>query len=449
MVHEIILGRSAKNIKKYGTDGTIFIGKQYITMGKETSLANRVLLDVVNPHVLLICGKRGMGKSYTMGVVAEGIASLPEGVRNKISCLFFDTMGVYWTMKYPNMKDDDLLSEWEIESRGFESEVRLFVPMSKVDSLKAQGIPVDKGFSIGCNDLTGIEWCSLLGVDVNSSVGILINRTIIKLLSLGKPFDIPDIIKEIEKDVKSPREVRDAAINSFESASSWGLFSKKGISTKELLSPGKINVIDISMYAHIGGGFSIRALIVGLISKKILEERIIARKLEEMKDIERGWRYFQTDYIVEEKENVPLVWIFLDEAHEFLPRVGSTLASNSLIQIIREGRQPGISFVLATQQPGKIHTDVITQSDLVLSHRITAKVDIQALNNIMQTYLAGDIQTLLNMLPPLKGSAIVLDDKVEKMYPIQIRPRITWHGGSEPSLIKPTKKFSFETEDLL
>jgi len=449
MVHEIILGRSPKGIKKYGTDGTIFIGKQYITMGKDTSLANRVLLDVVNPHVLLICGKRGSGKSYTMGVIAEGIASLPDEVRNKISCLFFDTMGIYWTMKYPNMRDDDLLDEWEIESKGFESEVRVFVPKGKLELLRSQDIPVDGAFSISCKDLSGIDWCSLLEINVNSSVGILINRVIIKLLSNGKSYGIRDIIKEINKDTKSTLEVKEAAINSFESADSWGLFSKEGVSVKELLSPGKINVVDISMYAHIGGGFSIRALIVGLISKKILEERIIARKLEEKEDIERGWRYFQTEYVVGEKEHVPLVWIFLDEAHEFLPREGKTLASNSLIQIIREGRQPGISFVLATQQPGKIHTDVITQSDLVLSHRVTSRIDIQALNNIMQTYLAGDIQTLLNMLPPLKGSAIVLDDKVEKMYPIQIRPRITWHGGSEPSLIKPTKKFSYETEGLV
>ena len=52
------------------------------------------------------------------------------------------------------------------------------------------------------------------------------------------------------------------------------------------------------------------------------------------------------------KKEVPLIWLFIDEAHEFLVKEGKTAASDALIQILREGRQPGISLVMATQQPG-------------------------------------------------------------------------------------------------
>ena len=79
-----------------------------------------------------------------------------------------------------------------------------------------------------------------------------------------------------------------------------------------------------------------------------------------------------------------MVWLVIDEAHEFLPREGETASSKPLIIILREGRQPGISLILATQQPGKIHTDVMTQSDIVLAHRVTSKPDVDALNHIMQ-----------------------------------------------------------------
>ena len=82
----------------------------------------------------------------------------------------------------------------------------------------------------------------------------------------------------------------------------------------------------------------------------------------------------------------PLVWIFIDEGHEFLPKEGKTPATDALIQLLREGRQPGMSLVLATQQPGQIHKDVMTQSDIVLSHRVTSQPDIEALNQIMQTF---------------------------------------------------------------
>ena len=132
----------------------------------------------------------------------------------------------------------------------------------------------------------------------------------------------------------------------------------------------------------------------------------------------------------------PLVWIFIGEAHEFLPREGRTPATDALVQLLREGRQPGISIVLATQQPGKIHTDAITQSDIVLSHRVTAKLDVQALNDITQSYLYESISDKLNALPHLTGSAIILDDNSERIYPMRVRPRFTWHGGEAPTAIK-------------
>ena len=104
--------------------------------------------------------------------------------------------------------------------------------------------------------------------------------------------------------------------------------------------------------------------------------------------------------------------------------------------ILREGRQPGISLVLATQQPGEIHKDVITQSDLVISHRLTARKDITALNDMMQSYLFNDIQKYFNDLPKVKGGAIVLDDNAEKLFNIQVRPKFSWHGGEAPVAVK-------------
>jgi hypothetical protein len=42
-----------------------------------------------------------------------------------------------------------------------------------------------------------------------------------------------------------------------------------------------------------------------------------------------------------------------DEAHEFLPRDYKVASTDPLVTVMREGRQPGISLILATQQPGK------------------------------------------------------------------------------------------------
>ena len=145
--------------------------------------------------------------------------------------------------------------------------------------------------------------------------------------------------------------------------------------------------------------------------------------------------------------DTPLTWIFIDEAHEFLPHEGKTPASDALIQVLREGRQPGLSLVLATQQPGKIHTDVMTQSDIIISHRLTAELDVKALNSINQSYLYSKVSDQINSLPRLKGSAVILDDNSERVYAMRMRPRFTWHGGEAPIAIKKLSEEDIASEE--
>ncbi len=150
--------------------------------------------------------------------------------------------------------------------------------------------------------------------------------------------------------------------------------------------------------------------------------------------------YLEDDSKPEEKEKMPLVWLVIDEAHEFLPKEGKTAASDALITILREGRQPGISLILASQQPGKIHTDVMTQADTLISHRLTARLDTEALGALMQSYMREGLDKFLNDLPRVKGAALILDDTNEKIYPIKIRPRFTWHGGESPTALEDEEK---------
>jgi hypothetical protein len=49
-----------------------------------------------------------------------------------------------------------------------------------------------------------------------------------------------------------------------------------------------------------------------------------------------------------------------------------------------------------------------------------------------------DVQ--LNDLPRTKGSGVIFDDVNERLYPMSVRPRFTWHGGASPSAIKEEKK---------
>jgi len=423
---KIIIGRKPSDYEKFGELGTVLIGKQYVYMDQFVSLANPAYMDVIRTHAILIAGKRGSGKSYTMGVIAEGLATAPKEVSDNISTVIFDTMGIYWTMKFPNRKDQELLEEWGLPLKPLEN-VDVFVPYLYYNLYREKEIPVDYPFALTLREVLPQEWREVFSLPFDNPIAILIEKVITDLRERNDFFSFEDIISAIEKS-NSPSHIKEGAILRFQAAERWGLFKEKGLEVNEIVNGGRVSILDLSPYIGSVGGWSLRALVINLVSKKIFLERIFHRKFEEVKDV---LEYFY------EKKDFPLTWIMIDEAHEFLPREPEkTLASDILIQILREGRQPGVSLVLATQQPGKLHTDAMTQSDIVFAHRVTSKLDISALENIMQTYAHKGLALEMDRLPRWKGSVLVLDDNSERIFPMRIRPRFTWHGGEDPVAIK-------------
>ena len=435
MPYNISIGRDLVDKKNFDERGLVFLGKNYVKMGQyTTSLSNKIFMDIVRSHVILIAGKRGSGKSYTLGVIAEELSNLPKETGQNIASLIFDTMGIYWTMKFANEKDKELLQEWGLKPKNLS--VKIFVPFGYYEDYIEKGISVDEKFALNVAELNSDDWVITFGLEITNPVAVLIERTITELKKY-RGFGIEEILSALEKDKKTSSEIKNAAIGLFEAADSWNIFAKKDEeSTKvgDLISGGTTSILDLSVYSSIGA-FNIRALVISLISRKIFNERMSARKKEEVTSVSKGLSFFIGDV----KKEVPLVWLFIDEAHEFLPLNGKTAATDALVQLLREGRQPGISLVLATQQPGQIHRDVMTQSDIVIAHRVTAQPDLEALNYIMQSYFIESIKKYMDDLPNLKGSAIILDDNSERIYPMRIRPRFTWHGGESPTAIKAEK----------
>ncbi len=434
MPYDIIIGRDKSDKIKFGEKGLAYIGKGYVKMGNYTSLSNLIWLDVARSHVIMIAGKRGSGKSYTLATIAEELCDLPEEISQNIAPLIFDTMGIFWTMKYKNEKDSELLQEWNLKPKHLP--VAIWAPYGFYKEYETRQIPVDKKFAIKASELSGEDWIIAFNLQITEPISIIIQR-IIEEIKQEEDFDIDDIIKAL-KNSKAEEGVKEASVSLFEAARTWGVFAKKGqrgTEISELIVPGKSTVLDISCYSSIGN-FNVRALVIGLVCKKLFNERMLARKKEEIVALEHG--IDSSSY--GEKKEVPLIWLFIDEMHEFLPKEGKTAASDALIQVLREGRQPGLSLVMATQQPGVIHRDAMTQSDIIIAHRLTAQPDIEALNSIMQTYLLDSIRKSMQDLPSAKGSALILDDNSERIYSMRVRPRFTWHGGEAPSAVNSEKE---------
>ena len=100
-----------------------------------------------------------------------------------------------------------------------------------------------------------------------------------------------DIIAAIKKDPDFPKSTRIEAINRFRIASHWGLFDdKEGTPIDVLVKGGQVTVLDVSAYATGEGGRGVRALVIGLIARKLFIERMISRKKEE---VEAAWDIVQ------------------------------------------------------------------------------------------------------------------------------------------------------------
>jgi len=386
----------------------------HLIIGKDKD-GNPLTIDAARSHAILICGKRGSGKSYTMGVIAE---ELVQKSTNTVP-IIVDPIGIYWTM----VKENDLenILDWDIIPQGFP--VRLIVPgepkkvygQEILDEIEYLGIKVVP-LKIPPYDLEPDEWLDLYGLSLTDAMGIALFRATAKLYSKmedeGLRYSLDDVIEEILNDEYAHERTKIALISRLDVSKRWGIFGREAWRTLDLFQPGVLNVIDLS---HLDPHrFGLRQFIVSIICKKLFNERIRARKLEEFGKI----------------ADVPRIWLLIDEAHQFIPAGATTASKHVLIRWVKEGRQPGLSIVMATQQPSAIDKEVLSQCDIVISHRVTMKLDLDALNTLSHEYMKLEFREYMRKIRN-PGEAIYLDDEAEKINLIRIRKRMSRHGGRE------------------
>ncbi|MGM0770136.1 MAG: ATP-binding protein [Halobacteriota archaeon] len=406
-----ILGRRDEN-----EEGVLDIGR-YLALDR--SSGSHVAIDALKPHAILICGKRGYGKSYTMGTLIEEILLLPDNIRQNLSSLVIDTMGIFWTLGIGNEPQEELLQEWSMEPAGFEAEV--FVPGGHVDEYTERHIEV-RPFSIPVAQLQGYDWCELFNIKATSPPGVLLVRIIEEMKGDFENFSFEDIIARINAEDRTDDVTKMAVENYLRTAASWGVFEKDACGISELIKKGCTSILDVSSIEN----KVVRSAVVGIIARDTYNRRLKERRSYE--------RMAMGDENIEQK--MPMVWMFIDEAHLFVPSQGETPASDILInEWVRQGRQPGLSIIFATQRPAALHPDIISQSDIVICHRLTARDDIEALEAIRPTYMKENIGESIKKIGLQRGIAFVVDDTSESTHLVKVRPRYSWHGGNEPNAL--------------
>jgi len=356
--------------------------------------------------------------SYTMAVLIEEFAKQPFEIKERLSAIIIDTVGIFWTMKYANEEQKKELEKWGLKPEGIE--IRNLVPFGKKDFYTLKNLPHDGYFSIKTSQMDIEDWLAVFRLTWRDPESALLSRTIEKIKEkVGNSYDIEDIINETKKDEDTIKDVINSLNNRLLVAKSWGLFSKTGTTMKEFAKPATITVVDTSTYKESIGMESIKELIVGILGKRLYEERMLYRKEEEMGLLSGGRK----------ESEMPIIWMMIDEAHMFMPADRPSIALDVLLQWIRVGRQPGLSLLLATQRPNKLHSEAISQCDFFLSMRMTAQEDINAVATIRPSYLNVPMDKFYGQMPKEQGYAILVDDNSEKVMLIRVRPRTTWDGG--------------------
>ena len=385
---------------------------QEIFIGEERDSGEETLIDTSKARALFVCGKRGTGKSYSLGNVIEEVnREMPDTVP-----LVVDPMGIYWTMAEPNDEQQDLLWDWGMQPTGFDTTI--LVPGDPTerygpevyDEMMRRGIEIES-LRLNPSDISPDGWCELFDLNINKPMGIALYRAVRSLNESQDFFDLDELIEEVEYDEKANERTVDALVNRLEMAHEWGIFSDSYTDIWNNLDPSRVNILDVSVLDP--GKYGLRNLVVYVLTKKIFDERSKARRREEL----------------QLSSDIPKVWLFIDEAHNFAPSGSSSLAKDILIRWIKEGRQPGLSLGIATQQPSAVSSDVVSQMDLIFCHKITTRTDIQSLNELSQEYMGSQLKTYIKKIDKV-GEAVCVDDEREVVKQVQMRPRMSQHGGS-------------------
>lgn len=429
----VILGRSESFHEKYRSNGLGLIGA--VTESSDDPLTSLlgtpVWLDLVSPHVLFVAGKRGSGKSYTLGIIAEELALAMERREIEVAAVLIDTVDVFRQMVEPNTGQTDLLSDWSLEARGFP--ISVYVPRRSYAGLpdevkkKSRLLPL----SISPSELSGADWGYVLEKDgqLSTTMDNLIGDVLHSLrkgyaredgdrVAPKSDFSIREMIQCIETnptfiDLYKPA-TRTAMIQRLRKANRLGVFHPEGTSAQDLAIPGQISVVDV---APLGSDAeAVLAILTNILCRQVLTYRM-------------AW----TDEGTSAREELPPTWLIIDEAHTLVPRTGTTPAKDAIISYAKLGRRFGCSLVLCTQQPSAVSDDAISQADMILSHSLSHDGDIKALQHRAPAVMpeAFRDKVFISSLP--RGVALAFDQVTENRrgFLVQIRPRLSKHGGTD------------------
>ncbi len=181
-----------------------------------------VALDCDRPHVAAVVGKRGYGKSYTLGVLAEGLARA-----HGVAPVVVDPVGVFRSLG----RDDAV----------------------------AGSVVADP--TVAAATLPPRAWCETLGLEPTAPAGALVWRAAAERRDLAG-------MREAVRAANTADGARRAALNHLDLADAWGVFDPAGLTAADL-ADGGVTVLDVSGLPDAAAGVVARAVATALYEARV------------------------------------------------------------------------------------------------------------------------------------------------------------------------------------
>ena len=427
----VVFGRALKD-EDY--NNLLYVGKILESTKGKSYLGADAWLDTTFPHVIYITGTRGSGKSFDLGVLVEGISKLRKSspIQNNIkpiTSIIIDTQSQFWTLAYApretipaNRAQLEELKRWNIEPNCLAG-AKVYAPPGSTNFLGTE-----RALQIRPKDVRAEEWCALLGQEVYSPQGHIIANTLEALGSSN--FEVSDMLAYIADVANWPTMAdssRNAILYKLDDYRRTNLFSASGLRVRDLLEDGTCNILSLRELRN-----EDKSLITAVIARNLFN--ILGSHHNKKKSAS----FFQKPF---EPDGTPdRVWLVIDEAHVVAPSDQISPARNALVEYVKRGRDAGLSLVLATQQPSALDDRILSQVNMTFSHRLSFQSDINAVVNRIPTksvrsmkFAGSNLTEFGDMVRVLDAGQCFLGDQASsRAVLVQIRPRVSAHGGYSP-----------------
>lgn len=437
---DIVVGRTRDDVTGFAT----LVGK----VAEAGQFDKKLWLDLRGAHAVYIMGKRRAGKTHSLAVICEGLASTSwiTDMAQRQGVLVFDTMNVFLTATRPSQEESKSsdTDDWELPTET--PNVQLWRPAGSTD-IEGQTVPE---ISLGGHDLTAEEWISTFGVDQFADVlGHLIFDAYERVRFAGYTTANESVaakerfgLADLEKCVAKARELGDfrdetkqAAIRRFRALAQNSIFSAEGLDLTKLLVPGRVSVLLLRDLPS-----ETRELLVSVVVRRIMESRSETERYERLLTVS-GDESPETSAVWKQKATAgtPRCWIVIDEAHNYIPNGGQAMSKRPLKKLIDEGRNLGISIVAATQQPSGLDSSIRRNADVLMIHPMSMEEDIRVASAMLSNpwprnghvmkggaLRSADFFEAVRSLP--RGYALISSETLPRVTAVRVRPRLTDSG---------------------